>query len=49
MRAFIRALISGVRRKTREELFSVSKRLDVAPTFIKLETRLAEEPPSSMR
>ena len=42
---FIRALISGVRRKTREELFSVSKRLDVAPTFIKLETRLAEEPP----
>jgi hypothetical protein len=42
---FIRALISGVRRKTREELFSISKRLDVAPTFIKLETRLAEEPP----
>lgn len=42
---FIRALISGVRRKTREELFSVSKRLDVAPTFIKLETRLAEELP----
>lgn len=42
--AFIRHLISGVRRKTREELFAVSTRLDVAPTFIKLETKLAEEP-----
>jgi hypothetical protein len=42
--AFIRALISGRRRKTREELFAVSERLDVSPTFIKLSTELAEEP-----
>jgi hypothetical protein len=40
---FIRELISGERRKTREELFAVSKRLDVSPTFIKLDTALAEE------
>lgn len=43
--AFIRDLISGERRKTRDELFSVSKRLDVAPTFIKLDTALTEDPP----
>ncbi|MEZ5503195.1 MAG: hypothetical protein R3E50_11315 [Halioglobus sp.] len=42
--AFIRDLISGQRRKTREELFAVSKRLDVAPAFIKLNTALSEEP-----
>lgn len=42
---FVRKLISGERRKTREELFEVSKRLDVSPTFIKLDTTLAEEPP----
>lgn len=42
---FIRQLISGQRRKTREDLFAVSKRLDVAPTFIKLDTTLTEEPP----
>jgi hypothetical protein len=42
--AFIRALISGQRRQTREELFAVSKRLDVSPTFIKLNTALTEEP-----
>jgi hypothetical protein len=41
---FIRGLISGERRKTREELFAVSKRLDVSPTFIKLDTALSEEP-----
>jgi hypothetical protein len=41
--AFIRKLISGKRRKTREELFKVSQRLDVAPTFIKLNTALTEE------
>ncbi len=40
---FIRRLISGRRRKTREELFAVCKRLDVAPTFIKLSSPLAEE------
>ena len=41
---FIRKLISGQRRKTREDFFAVSKRLDVAPTFIKLDTALTEEP-----
>jgi hypothetical protein len=41
---FIRELISGQRRKTRDELFAVSKRLDVSPTFIKLNTTLSEEP-----
>lgn len=41
--AFIRGLISGQRRKTRDELFAVSKRLDVSPTFIKLNTALTEE------
>lgn len=41
--AFIRDLISGRRRKTRDELFAVSERLDVAPTFIKLSTALTEE------
>jgi hypothetical protein len=40
---FIRKLISGRRRKTREELFAVSQRLDVSPTFIKLDTALTEE------
>lgn len=42
---FVRALISGKRRKTREEFFEVSARLDISPTFIKLETALAEDPP----
>ncbi|MFT4517847.1 MAG: hypothetical protein ACI9JM_000224 [Halioglobus sp.] len=41
--AFIRGLISGRRRMERDELFEVSKRLDVSPTFIKLNTALAEE------
>jgi hypothetical protein len=41
---FVRELISGQRRKTREELFAVSERLDVPPTFIKLNTALVEEP-----
>ena len=41
---FIRDMISGTRRKTREEMFAVSKRLGVAPTFIKLSTALSEEP-----
>lgn len=41
--AYIRALISGQRRKTREEMFAVSRRLGVAPTFIKLNTALSEE------
>jgi hypothetical protein len=42
---FVREVISGERRKTREDLFTVSKRLDVAPTFIKLDAALTEEPP----
>jgi hypothetical protein len=41
--AFIRDLVSGVRRKTRDELFAVANRLGVAPTFIKLATALTEE------
>ncbi|MEM8661258.1 MAG: hypothetical protein AAGF35_10265 [Pseudomonadota bacterium] len=41
--AFVRKLISGRRRKTREQLFSISERLGVAPTFIKLNTALTEE------
>ncbi|MDH3995109.1 MAG: hypothetical protein OEV47_19465 [Gammaproteobacteria bacterium] len=41
---FVRELISGQRRKTRDELFAVSERLDVPPTFIKLNTALTEEP-----
>jgi hypothetical protein len=40
---FIRQLISGRRRKSREELFDIAARLDVAPTFIKLNTALTEE------
>jgi hypothetical protein len=41
---FIRELISGRRRKSRDELFAVCERLDVAPTFVKLNTPLTEEP-----
>lgn len=41
---FIRELISGERRKSRDELFAVCERLDVAPTFIKLSTALSEDP-----
>ncbi|MEH6592964.1 MAG: hypothetical protein V7746_22030 [Halioglobus sp.] len=41
--AFIRQLISGKRRKTRDELFSIADRLGVAPTFIKLSSALSEE------
>lgn len=42
--AFIRDLISGERRKTRANLFEISARLDVSPTFIKLDSALSEEP-----
>ncbi|MCR9104981.1 MAG: hypothetical protein NXI15_06815 [Gammaproteobacteria bacterium] len=42
--SFVRDLISGVRQKTREELFAISERLDVSPTFIKLSTALTDEP-----
>ncbi len=41
---FVRQLISGNRRKNREELFAIAERLDVAPSFIKLDTALTEEP-----
>jgi hypothetical protein len=40
--AFVRDLISGSRRKTRDELFAVSQRLDISPTFIKLNSELSE-------
>ncbi|MEO0435356.1 MAG: hypothetical protein AAF098_00450 [Pseudomonadota bacterium] len=40
--AYIRDLISGRRRKGREELFAIAARLGVAPTFIKLEHPLEE-------
>ncbi|MEM6300227.1 MAG: hypothetical protein AAF194_03990 [Pseudomonadota bacterium] len=40
--AYIRDLISGRRRKGREELFAIAARLSVAPTFIKLEHPLEE-------
>ena len=42
--AYIRAMISGERRLSRDEMFAISKRLEVAPTFIKLNTALSEEP-----
>ncbi len=41
--AFIRKLISGVRRRSREEMFSISKRLQIAPTFIKLNSPLSDD------
>jgi hypothetical protein len=41
--SFIRELISGKRRKTRDELFAIADRLSVAPTFIKLSAPLSEE------
>jgi len=41
--AFIRGLISGTRRRSREELFAISERLNVSPTFIKLKTALTED------
>lgn len=41
--AFVRQLVSGERRKSREELFAIAERLDVAPGFIKLDTPLSED------
>lgn len=40
--AYIRELISGRRRKTRDDLFAVAARLGAAPTFIKLDNPLEE-------
>lgn len=42
--AFVRELISGTRRKSREDMFAISRRLDVSPTFIKLSSPLSDEP-----
>ena len=39
---YIRELISGRRRKTREDLFAVAARLGASPTFIKLQHPLEE-------
>ncbi|QFU77755.1 hypothetical protein EY643_04310 [Halioglobus maricola] len=41
---FIRELISGRRRRDRDDMFAISKRLEVAPIFIKLSSPLSEEP-----
>jgi len=41
---YIRELIAGRRRKTRDELFVIAVRLGVSPTFIKLERPLDESP-----
>jgi hypothetical protein len=45
---FIRQLISGKRRETRDDLFAIADRLGVAPTFIKLNAALSEEPAVDM-
>lgn len=42
--AFVRELLSGTRRLGRDDMFAISRRLGVAPTFIKLDTALSEEP-----
>ncbi|MEM1111008.1 MAG: hypothetical protein AAGI11_03780 [Pseudomonadota bacterium] len=42
--AFVRKLISGKRRTASEEMLKVAERLEVAPTFIKLNAPLDEEP-----
>jgi len=42
--SFIRRLISGQRRKSRDEFFEVSNRLGVSATFIKLSAPLDDEP-----
>ena len=43
--AFIRELISGTRRRDRDDMFAISQRLGVAPTFIKLSSALSDEAP----
>lgn len=42
---YIRQLISGRRRKSRDELFAVAVRLGASPTFIKLDHPLEDQPP----
>jgi class 3 adenylate cyclase len=41
---YIRQLISGKRRKSRDELFAVAVRLGASPTFIKLDHPLEDHP-----
>lgn len=41
--AFVRELISGRRRRSREEMFAIAERLEISPTFIKLSSALTEE------
>ncbi len=41
---YIRRLISGKRRKTRDELFAIAVRLGASPTFIKLDHPLDDQP-----
>ncbi len=42
--SFVRRLISGRRRKTRDEFFEISNRLGVTTNFIKLPEPLADQP-----
>lgn len=41
---YVRALVSGRRRKSRDELFSVAARLGASPTFVKLDHPLQDTP-----
>jgi hypothetical protein len=41
--AFIRQLLSGIRRKERDEFFDIAKRIGVSATFIKLPSPLTAE------
>jgi len=42
--AYVRALVSGRRRKSRDELFAVAARLGASPTFVKLDQPLQDAP-----
>ncbi len=42
---FVSELISGSRRMSREKLFELAAKFDVAPSFVKLNSALAEEEP----
>lgn len=42
--SYVRRLISGTRRKTRDEFFEISEHLGVSANFIKLPTPLEDEP-----
>ena len=47
--SFVRRLISGRRRKQRDEFFEISERLGVSANFIKLPTPLEDEPAINSR